>query len=194
MLLTSISTAYGEENNQADAVVRGFLEAVNIIDLPEGKQMLLKYTWGIGEIKYPEIISYKKLYGGTFDADAEGVKGYKQLLHMKLSSKGGTELNKRYIVLCYKDKTSGTWKVFEFRESGDDAEYEALAAKKDLNDTQYSKAQYNYRRYGYWLMRAGKPSEARKAFKQAFDINTKDPDAKPIEFQKYVNITDRILE
>ena len=160
MLFVSISTStFGEDNKQADAAVRGFLDAVNIIDLPEGKEILAKYTWDIEEITYPEIISYKKIYGATFKTDELGINGYKQLLSMKVASKAGTELNKKYIALCYKDKISGLWKVFEFLESGNDAAYESMEAEKSLGDTKYVKAQYNYRRYGYWLMMAGKPSK-----------------------------------
>lgn len=194
IFFVSFFSSFCEENTQANTSVKKFLDAVKIIDLPEGKKILQKYTWDIERITFPAIISYKKLYSGTFDTDAVGVKGYKQLISLKVSSKGGFELNRKYIVICYRDKISNTWKVFEFRESGNDFEYEAAQSKRDIDENIFDiKLQYKYRHYGYWSMMAGKPSEAKMAFQKAFDINKEDPDTEQYKFGKYLNIINRIL-
>lgn len=151
------------------------LAAVKIAEIPEGVQAARAASWKIG--KLPVLLDYTKLYEGMFDTDIPSVKGYKQLLEVKIQSEGSTSLTTKYILISYKDLKSGMWKVFDFRElKGTSIEQELEAAKRDLGDTTFMKDQFNYRRYAYWLMLAGELQEAKLASEKAIALNKIQPD------------------
>jgi len=186
------ATMYAKDNIKADQVVKEFLGAVVILDLKEGKDKLRQHSWGYMN-SFPDIVGYTKLFGSTFKTDSKGIEGYKQLLRVKVLSKAGTELVKKYIVICYKEKKTNLWKVFEMRTSVDDLNYEVEAAKKNLGNTRFVKNQYNYNRYGYWLMMTGRIVEARDSFTKAIEIDKKDPGRTKIDFNKSLQIANSIL-
>lgn len=159
---------------QAKTAADRYLQGIKIVDLPEGKRILNETAWKVGEI--PVLIDYNTIYEGMFDTDVVGLKGFNRILQVKLQSKAGTELSKRYILVAYKDISSGKWKVFDFRESAD-LEYEMNAAKSNIGDTQYIKDQHNYRNYAYWAVLAGKLRVAREAYQKAAEVNRSNPDS-----------------
>lgn len=191
VLLLPFFSALSQENKQAEATVNKYLDAVNLIDFPEGKSIIREYSWDVSSVNFPQIISYTKIFSSTFDTDVSGIQGYKQYLNMKVTSKGGFSLNKKYMIICYKSAKLGNWKVFGFREAID-VELEVLGAKDRLTDTKYTKAQYNYRNYGYWLLMAGKPLEARKSFLKALELNGKNNSTSK-DFSPHIHIANEIL-
>ena len=92
----SLSAVHKESYESPEESVNQFLEASKIIDISEGKELIAKYNWRVSEMEIPEILSYKKLYGGSFDTDNLEIKGYKQLLNIQVTSKHGIKLNKKY--------------------------------------------------------------------------------------------------
>ncbi len=100
----------------------------------------------------------------------------KRLMELKVQSQGNTTLTKRYLLISYKDRKSGAWKVFDIRDSIPEREIEA--ARRDLGNTTYTKDQFNYQRYAYWLTFGGKLREAKKAHLASLEINNKQPEAR----------------
>lgn len=178
---------------QASKDADRFLEGLKIADLPEGKQILKETSWHLKEI--PILHGQKALFEGMFDTDMPNMKGYKRLLEVTVQSKAGTNLTKKHILISYKDKHSGTWKVLAFRESSD-VEAAVKYFKEKLGDTSIFKDQTNYASYGYWTSLAGKLQESFEAYKRAADLNRADP-AKysPQEvFDENVETIRRIIE
>jgi hypothetical protein len=131
-------------------------------------------------------MNHETLFEGMFDSDISGLRGYKRLLQVSLQSKAGTELKKKYILISYKDHTSGTWKVLSFRESAD-IEFEYNAAKK-------RKDEFNYRRYAFWASLGGKLQEALDAYLKAAELNRANPSFLSQEsFDEDVRIMQRII-
>jgi flagellar biosynthesis GTPase FlhF len=163
------------EDDEARKTAEAFLAAVKIAEVPEGLQAARDAAWHIGNL--PVLLEYTTLFEGMFDTDIAGIRGYKRLLETKIQSKGGVPLTAKYILISYKDRTSGKWKVFDFRElEATSAEEEAAAAKRDLGDTKYIKDQFNYRNYAYWLILSGRLREAGQAIHTSIAINNRSPD------------------
>jgi hypothetical protein len=119
------------------------------------------------------------------------------MLEVKVSSRAGTELSKKYIAILYRDTSSGNWKVFDFRSG--DFDYEVAAVEKELeNPAPFPKVQVHHRRHAYWLTMAGKPLAAKEALLQAKDINEKDPVKDAAKFtasvEKSLEILEKILQ
>src|SRR4030067_421297 len=152
-----------------------FLQGLKIADLPEGKQILSKTAWKLEEL--PVLMSNETLFEGMFDSDIKGLFGYKRLLQVSLQSKAGTELKKKYILISYRDHTSGTWKVLSFRESAD-IEFEYNAAKKRKDEMVLGlkgELQFNYGRYAFWASLLGKIQEALDVYLEAAELNRANP-------------------
>jgi hypothetical protein len=170
------------------------LQALKIADLPEGKQILSKTVWKLE--KLPVLMNHETLFEGMFDSDISGLRGYKRLLQVSLQSKAGTELKKKYILISYKDHTSGTWKVLSFWESTDvEFEYNAAKKRKDgIKSGQRDELQFNYRRYALWASLGGKLQEALDAYLKAAELNLANPSFLSQEsFDEDVGIMQRII-
>jgi len=198
--LIMISPAISAETTQQNADPQAskdsdrFLQGLKIADLLEGKQILSKTAWKLE--KLPVLMNHETLFEGMFDSDISGLRGYKRLLQVSLQSKAGTELKKKYILISYKDHTSGTWKVLSFRESAD-VEFEYNAAKKrkdEIKSGQRDELQFNYRRYAFWASLGGKLQEALDAYLKAAELNRANPSFLSQEsFDEDVGIMQRII-
>lgn len=194
-ILCKLTFAEGDKKSvseYAKTAADRYLQGIKIADLPEGKQILNETAWVLDEI--PVLIDYTTIYEGMFETDIVGLKGFIRTLQVKLQSKAGMELSKRYIMVVYKDISSGKWKVFDFRESAD-LEYEMNAAKNTIGDTKHIKDQYNYRRYAYWAVLAGRLRIAREAYKKAAELHRSNPDLRTSqgEFDRNIELIDRII-
>ena len=184
LLVGLLAPAYAQStmDRAAQKATDSFLAALKIAEIPEGRKALHDGAWSSDARilqDRPIILDTKTLHDGMFDTDVPRVQGFRRLVEVKVQSQANTVLTTRYIVVSYKDRASGKWKVFDMRDlRGSSAEHEARAAGRDLNDTQYSKKQNNYRRYAYWLTFDGKIMEASKAYLTAIGINKEDPDPK----------------
>jgi hypothetical protein len=164
--------------------------------MPEGKKMLNDTVWNDPDAdEYPVLTEAPTLFEGMYPTDISGIQGYKRLVEVKGMSKAGTPLVKRYILIAYKDNSSGKWKVLHFIEAAD-LEHEAAAAcgraanpeeylKRDLPNADPEvmkmmikggpKPQIAYRNCGYWSELAGKIRQARAAYLKASDLNRLNP-------------------
>ena len=151
-------------------------------EVPDARQTVRELSWV--EIHPPELIGETTIYEGMFDTDIQGIKGYKRLIEAKVRSQASTELTARYVLVAYRDRTSGTWKVFDIRDlKGASSAHEVEETAKGLEDTRYTKKQVNYRRYAYWLAFDGKVGMAKKAYDQAVALNNADPDPNWAKFE-----------
>ena len=154
LLISTI--CFSQEYNLEDAqkTTADFLQALKILDLPEGKEMLSEVVFKSSK-SFPVVSSSNILFEKLFDTDIDGIKGYKGLFEIQSLSKANTPLTLRYLLISYLDKKENKWKVFEFRETID-IENEILYAKQALtSETDSRKPQYEYRNLGYWQILNG---------------------------------------
>lgn len=167
-LLISI-LSFSQEYNLEDAQknTADFLQALKILDLPEGKEMLSKVVFKSSK-SFPVVSSSNILFEKLFDTDIDGIKGYKGLLEIQSLSRANTPLTLRYLLISYLDKKDNKWKVFEFRKTID-IENEIFYAKKALtSETDSRKPQYRYRNLGYWQILKGELLDSAQSYLTAY--------------------------
>jgi hypothetical protein len=177
LLISTISFSQEYKLEDAQKTTTEFLQALKILDLPEGKELLADLVYKSSK-SFPVVSSSNILFEKLFDTDIEGIKGYKGLLEIQSLSKANTPLTLRYLLISYLDKVENKWKVFEFREIID-VENEVLASKQALTSKTDSRAsQFRYRNLGYWQILNGELLEAAKsyliAYKEAKSNNDED--------------------
>ncbi len=147
----------------AKKVADKFILGVQSASLPEGKAMLKDTSFP--DIDMPVLLDQKTVIEAMFDTDIPQVQGFRRLLQVKVQSKAGTELSKQYILIAYKEISSSTWKVWEFREAGD-ALANAAYFKDiiDRKDYKYTNRSVELMHWAYWLILGGKLAEARQAY------------------------------
>jgi hypothetical protein len=178
------SPASGPVDQGAKAVADKFISAAKIgSEVLEARQTIRQLSWV--DIHPPELIGETTIYEGMFDTDVQGIKGYKRLIEAKVRSQSSTELTVRYVLVEYKDRASGIWKVFDIRDlKGSNSSHEVEETAKGLEDTSYGgKKQANYRRYAYWLAFDGKVGMAKQAYDKAIALNDADPDPNWAKFE-----------
>jgi len=149
------------ELKEASKVADKFFQGLTLLDLPEGKEMLSGLTFEQGA-EYPVISANSTLYENLFKTDIDGVSGYKRLTMIKGTSKAGTSMELRYVLICYKDLTNNQWKIFEFRKSVD-TQSEVSACISDIEnprDTDPRTLYVKLRNLAYWQIMDGKISSA----------------------------------
>ena len=167
------------EQASAHEAVMHFLQGIKIAALPEGKQLLVDSQWILGDAdrgknfySRPSYTEANSIFGSLFDTDIPTVKGYKELFDMKVQTQAGTTANVKFLVIAFKDVTTGKWKVFGSLddlgdESGIDIDQQIEFFKGHLADTMYSSPRRNYSTYGHWLLLGGRLAEARTALSTA---------------------------
>jgi hypothetical protein len=170
LLIILLGSLYGfsQSSNIEDAqkIAQDFIQALKIIDLPEGKELIKDLTFGEIE-SFPIISSNKIIFEKLFNTDIPDIKGYKALMEIESISKAKTPLTLRYILICYRHKKENKWKVFEFRESVD-TQNEVDSNKLELTKSnKYIKIQYRYRRLAYWQILNGDLMAAKTSFLNA---------------------------
>ncbi|OAD91471.1 hypothetical protein A7A78_02960 [Aequorivita soesokkakensis] len=178
-LITTFSFSQEYKLEDAQKTTTDLLQALKILDLPEGKEMLVDLVFESSK-SFPIVSSSNLLFEKLFDTDIEEIKGYKALLEIQSLSKANTPLTLRYLLISYLDKKENKWKVFSFRENID-TEREVLYSKKGLTDDNDSrKMQYRLRNLAYWQIMNGELLDAKdnylKAFKEATAAEDKDFD------------------
>lgn len=159
-----------------------FLKAVKIVDLPEGQQLINETCWD-GLMEFPQMSEATTLFEGMFDTDLPGIKGYKRLSEIKVLSKAGISLTKRYLLVEYRDRHVNKWKVLGFTE-GVDLSHEVSASLSFLNDPAMPLSKQNrYRLYAHWLLMSGQINAAEKNFQEAANLNMAHPAMGPYEDQ-----------
>lgn len=120
LTFTSILAAQ-QTDGQASKAADTFLSAVKIIELPEGKKMLVQeaWNWEGQPAHYPVYSEAKTLFEGMFSTDVPEIVGYKRLVELKVLTESGGITVKHYMLISYKDKSLGTWKVLTFREAAE---------------------------------------------------------------------------
>lgn len=171
VLLFVYTFCYSQEYKLEDAqkTTSDFLQALKILDLPEGKELLADLVFESSN-EFPVISSNNILFESLFDTDIKEIKGYKALLEIQSLSKANTPLTLRYLLISYLDKTKNKWKIFEFRESID-VNNEVLYAKQALmSETDSREPQYRYRNLGYWQILNGELLNAAKSYLTAYEV------------------------
>jgi len=172
LILLLISTyGFSQEYKLEDAqkTKTDFLQALKILDLPEGKELLAELVFETNN-SYPVVSSSNLIFEKLFDTDINGIKGYKALLEIQTLSKANTPLTIRYLLISYHVKKENKWKVFEFRESID-VEREIMLAKSDLDKiSKYLELQYKLRRLAYWQILNGELLESKNNFLKAYKV------------------------
>ncbi|HCE55611.1 MAG TPA: hypothetical protein DER05_11715 [Lutibacter sp.] len=172
LILLLISTfGFSQEYKLEDAQITktDFLQALKILDLPEGNELLAELVFETNN-SYPVVSSSNLIFEKLFDTDINGIKGYKALLEIQTLSKANTPLTIRYILISYLVKKENKWKVFEFRQSID-VEREILNAKSDLDKkSKYLELQYKLRGLAYWQMLNGELLESKNNFLKAYKV------------------------
>ena len=171
-----VPSVSGAVDADAKASADKFISAMKIAaEVPEAQQTVRQLSWAA--TRGVQVLGESTLYEGMFDTDLEGIKGYKRLIDAKVRNQAGAEQAVRYVLVAYKDRSSGSWKVFDIRDlNGSNSDHEVEAAAAQLEDTQYGKKQLNYRRYAYWLAFDGKVGKAKQAYDTANELNKADPD------------------
>lgn len=180
----TVAPTSGTLDADAKATADKFMGAAKIAsEVPDARQIVRQLSWV--EIHPPELIGETTIYEGMFDTDIQGIKGYKRLIEAKVRSQASTELTVRYVLVAYKDRTSGMWKVFDIRDlKGSNSTQIVEETAKGLEDTSYGgKKQANYRRYAYWLAFDGKVGMAKQAYDRAVALNNADPDPNWAKFE-----------
>jgi hypothetical protein len=191
VLLRAASASAQDVDKNASKVADAYLAAVKIAELPEGKQVLARVTWDwSGQSDYPSYSEVKTLFEGMFPTDTDNVFGYKRLVELRALTESGAISVKHYILIAYRDATSGVWKVLVFR-GAEDLDHEALAAQPkpvgnncvDASTVEHFApvqlpdlavpCQIEYKKYGYWSLLAGKINQAKEALQEASDLNKK---------------------
>lgn len=191
LLISTIS--FSQEYNLKDAqkTTADFLQALKILDLPEGKEMLSEVVFKSSK-SFPVVSSSNILFEKLFDTDIDGIKGYKGLLEIQSLSKANTPLTLRYLLISYLDKKDNKWKVFEFRETID-IENEILYAKQALtSETDSRKPQYRYRNLGYWQILNGELLGSAQSYLTAYK-EAKSNDDEDFTISTYL-ILDKIID
>jgi hypothetical protein len=179
LLLTTFST-YGRgpsDIEDARQVADKFFQALTLLDQPEGKQMISSLIFK-EDSDYPVISSFNVLFENLFDTDLTNVKGFKRIAMIQATSKAGTPIELRYVLISYKDLVDGQWKIFAFRKALDTSA-EVSAAKSDIEtprSTDPRKLQYKYRSLAYWEIMDGKISSSLKNISKAKEEAEKDLD------------------
>jgi hypothetical protein len=158
-LLRDLTRAYSAETD-SDAVKNAdaFLSALKIMELAEGKQAVAETSWPGYMDQLPVLLNANKLFDGMFATDAAGIIGYKRLVQAKIQSQEGGELTEKYLLISYRDKQSGRWRVWAFvKIAGIDVDHEIEAAREALKE--YA----NYRNYAFWLGIGGRLLAAKQA-------------------------------
>jgi|ERR1700730_10336330 len=158
-LLEALATACSADTDP-DAVKNAdaFLGALKIFELAEGKQAVAETSWPGYMDQLPTLLNAEKLFDGMFATDAPGIVGYKRLIQAKVQSQEGGELTEKYLLISYRDKQSGKWRVWAFiKIAGIDVDHEIEAAKEAL------KQHANYRNYAFWLGIGGRLLTAKQA-------------------------------
>ncbi|WP_146228877.1 hypothetical protein [Mesonia sp. K7] len=191
LLISTI--CFSQEYNLEDAqkTTTDFLQALKILDLPEGKEMLSQVVFKPSK-SFPVISSSNIIFEKLFDTDIDGIKGYKGLLEIKSLSKANTPLTSRYLIISYLDEKENNWKVFEFRETID-IENEIFYAKQALtNETDSRKPQYRYRNLGYWQILNGELLASAHSYLTAYK-EAKSNDDEDFTISTYL-ILDKIID
>lgn len=146
-----------------------FLQALKILDMPEGKELITNLIFE-SERSFPIISDSKIIFERLFDTDINTIKGYKALVEVQTLSKSSTPLTIRYLLISYLSKKENKWKIFEFRESID-TEREVLLATASLDkETKYLELQYKLRQLGYWQMMNGQLLDSKNSFLKAEEV------------------------
>lgn len=175
ILLFLPSLVFGEVDPLAVKSADFFLKGIKLIDLPEGKKMISNSVWYSNET-YPVYTESSTVFEDMFQTDHPDVTGYKKFMEIKVVSKGGTPLLKKYLLISYKDQSTNQWKVYDFMESHD-AEYEAQQYCKNvetLSDIERKigwPLKFKYLGCGQWSASAGKLIQAKNAFIKASELN-----------------------
>jgi hypothetical protein len=161
--------------------VERFLQGLRIKELPEGKKLLGETQWILGPAdrgqnfySRPDYTEVTSIYAALFDTDVPSVKGYKELLDMKGVTNSGTARSLKYLIITFKDTTSGKWKILRTLDNDKDDLGTALDIdaqveffKNNLADTRSLSPKNNYLIYGGWLLCGGRIKEARSALETA---------------------------
>ena len=174
-----------EQANAHEAVMR-FLQGIKIKALPEGKKLLADTQWVVGAAdrgknfySRPEYTEVSSLFASLFDTDTPPVRGYKELFDMKAVTQAGGTRNVKFLVIAFKDSSTGAWKVFESSDSSEgesvlDIDAQVAYFKANLGDTKILCPRENYAIYGQWLLADGRLSVARAALRFASTASTID--------------------
>lgn len=180
LVLLFPSLCFGEVDPLAVQSADTFLNGIKLMYTPEGKDMISRTAW-FTEKQYPLCPEISGLAEEMFSTDIPHIEGYKKLVHITNISEAGIPQKKTYLLISYKDTSSGQWKIFDFRETTD-TELEAFIACKEpdieviVGDEVLQSAQYNYFHCGYWSAMTGKLLKSKEAFQRAVELNKQDSD------------------
>lgn len=178
LLMATGSVCLAQIDSAASKVANRYLEGLRIFDLPEGKKLLQGIEWQPPSYPYQTYTEAVTLYEGMFDTDVRGVQGYKRLVLLKTMSEGGQSVNVRYLLVAYRDKKLGEWKVYDFTkgtDTGKEVAYFGGRLDADIELFGETIRQTNYRRYSHWLVMDGKLREGLQALEKAIALNRKNP-------------------
>jgi hypothetical protein len=197
LLLGSFNPSLSDDVDPlAKQAAETYLKAVKMLQLPEGKALFATVSWKDAD-RIPTITESTVLFEGMFPTDCPDVLGYKQMLKIRGISLDEVGFVKLFMLVAYQDRLNKAWKVYDFREAVD-AEFEAEAARTITlgSNPSMTTEGIHYRHYGYWLMLAGKVTQAQKAFRTAHRENTKNPSIyiPQAEFDQETSITEKILD
>ena len=96
LLVTTLSFSQEYKLEDVQKTTTELLQALKILDLPEGKEMLADLVFE-ASTGFPVVSSSNLLFEKLFDTDIDGIKGYKALLEIQTLSKANTSLTLRYL-------------------------------------------------------------------------------------------------
>lgn len=173
LLLPSMANSQEIDTAGARTVTNKFLSAALIADMPEASSVFKEICFP--NIKDIGIInSYTELGSFLIKTDTNNIIGYKRLLLITSPSKAGTPMSIRYMIISFKDKSTGKWKILEFREAVNTADEADPARGLSISETY--KAQYKYGGKAYWQMLNGDLAKSYKSFLLSIEESKKDKD------------------
>jgi|HubBroStandDraft_6_1064221.scaffolds.fasta_scaffold43569_1 hypothetical protein len=174
-----------EQANAHEAVMR-FMQGIKIKSLPEGKKLLADTQWIVGAAdrgenfySRPEYTELNSVFASLFETDVPPARGYRELFEMKAMTQGRTTRDVKFLVIAFKDASTGAWKVLDSDDSSEgesevDIDSQVAYFEAHLRDTRLFSPRHNYATYGHWLLADGRLSEARTALKFASSASTFD--------------------
>jgi hypothetical protein len=153
-----------------------FLWALKTADSPAGRKTIAETRWR-RTMKFPEFQELTLLSEEMFSTDVPGVRGYKRVVKLTVPREGRSPLVKKYMLVAYEDRKESAWKIFDFTEAAHaTGEAERACEEKALAGDLPSTRQRRHVRCSYWLLLAGKITEAESMVRRANVLYAENPD------------------
>ena len=202
VIWAGVATATAQSDEEASAVIDTYLKALQILELPEGRQMLAQVAWpncgsaGMSgtATTLPTVTKTETIFQTRFETDVPAVPGFKRVVNCEVKTDAMQPTSEKYLVVAYPDNITKKWKVLCFirLQNFDEATAYTL---RHLNDTAYGTPSVAHRFLAFQYSAAGKLRLASATYRKAAELNRTQPTkyAPQSQFDMMVTAFDRII-